>query len=128
MASSTYLERAKQLTGRPGDHIFGLLPLMASCLNGAGGTVDWVEDPRLGTDDKDDNEVGLFARRDVSNLIQLLLSSATGDIWASWHTRLCSGRASVDTYASWEEVRRTRVALSTRPRTRGGEIHTSKCI
>ena len=30
-----------------GDHIFGLLPLMASLLNGAGGTVDGIEDPRL---------------------------------------------------------------------------------
>ena len=30
-----------------GDHIFGLLPLMASLLNGAGGTTDGIEDPRL---------------------------------------------------------------------------------
>jgi len=29
-----------------GDHIFGLLPLMASCMNGAGGTTEDVEDPR----------------------------------------------------------------------------------
>ena len=30
-----------------GDHIFGLLPLLASRLNGAGGTVEGVEDPRI---------------------------------------------------------------------------------
>ena len=29
-----------------GDHIFGLLPLLASRLNGAGGTADSVDDPR----------------------------------------------------------------------------------
>ena len=29
-----------------GDHIFGLLPLMASRLNGAGGTSEGVDDPR----------------------------------------------------------------------------------
>jgi hypothetical protein len=29
-----------------GDHIFGLLPLLASRLNGAGGTAEGVEDPR----------------------------------------------------------------------------------
>ena len=29
-----------------GDHIFGLLPLMASIANGAGGTVEDLEDPR----------------------------------------------------------------------------------
>jgi hypothetical protein len=29
-----------------GDHIFGLLALLASRLNGAGGTVDGVDDPR----------------------------------------------------------------------------------
>jgi hypothetical protein len=32
-----------------GDHIFGLLPLLASMLNGAGGTADGVEDPRIHT-------------------------------------------------------------------------------
>ncbi|KAF8592183.1 Metallo-hydrolase/oxidoreductase [Ramaria rubella] len=35
------------ITHTHGDHIFGLLPLMASCLNGAGGMVDGTEDPRL---------------------------------------------------------------------------------
>lgn len=29
-----------------GDHIFGLIPLLAGCLNGAGGTADGIEDPR----------------------------------------------------------------------------------
>jgi hypothetical protein len=29
-----------------GDHIFGLLPLLASRLNGAGGMADGVDDPR----------------------------------------------------------------------------------
>ena len=33
--------------GFVGDHIFGLLPLMASLLNGAGGTADGIEDPRV---------------------------------------------------------------------------------
>lgn len=33
-----------------GDHIFGLVPLMASLLNGAGGTADGIEDPRLQID------------------------------------------------------------------------------
>ncbi|KAJ8590883.1 Metallo-hydrolase/oxidoreductase [Rhizopogon salebrosus TDB-379] len=35
------------ITHTHGDHIFGLLPLLASRLNGAGGTVDGVEDPRV---------------------------------------------------------------------------------
>ncbi|KAG7096781.1 hypothetical protein E1B28_004191 [Marasmius oreades] len=34
------------ITHTHGDHIFGLLPLMAACLNGAGGTVDGADDPR----------------------------------------------------------------------------------
>lgn len=29
-----------------GDHIFGIAPLLASCLNGAGGTAEGYEDPR----------------------------------------------------------------------------------
>ena len=29
-----------------GDHIFGIAPLMAGCMNGAGGTVDGFVDPR----------------------------------------------------------------------------------
>lgn len=29
-----------------GDHIFGIAPLMAGCLNGAGGMIDGVDDPR----------------------------------------------------------------------------------
>ncbi|KAG2042277.1 beta-lactamase-like protein [Suillus americanus] len=35
------------ITHTHGDHIFGLLPLLASMLNGAGGTADGVEDPRI---------------------------------------------------------------------------------
>ena len=103
----------KKLTWRSGDHIFGLLPLMASCLNGAGGTVDGVEDPRLSIDDKDDTEVGLFARQHVSNLRQSILSSATRDIWTFGHACICSGRAQVDTYASWRQVRCPRATSST---------------
>jgi hypothetical protein len=34
------------LTPNSGDHIFGLLPLLASRLNGAGGMVDETSDPR----------------------------------------------------------------------------------
>lgn len=30
-----------------GDHIFGIGPLIAACLNGAGGMVEGVADPRL---------------------------------------------------------------------------------
>jgi len=32
-----------------GDHIFGICPLLASCLNGAGGTAEGTEDPRMQT-------------------------------------------------------------------------------
>ncbi|EKM59725.1 uncharacterized protein PHACADRAFT_114860 [Phanerochaete carnosa HHB-10118-sp] len=35
------------ITHTHGDHIFGLLPLLASRLNGAGGMVEGVEDPRI---------------------------------------------------------------------------------
>ncbi|KAK7696192.1 hypothetical protein QCA50_000843 [Cerrena zonata] len=35
------------ITHTHGDHIFGLLPLLASRLNGSGGTAEGVEDPRL---------------------------------------------------------------------------------
>ncbi|KAI9000712.1 Metallo-hydrolase/oxidoreductase [Trametes punicea] len=34
------------ITHTHGDHIFGLLPVLAARLNGAGGTIDGVEDPR----------------------------------------------------------------------------------
>ncbi|KAI9574675.1 Metallo-hydrolase oxidoreductase [Boletus coccyginus] len=37
------------ITHTHGDHIFGLLPLMASLANGAGGTVEDIEDPRAQT-------------------------------------------------------------------------------
>lgn len=40
-----------------GDHIFGLLPLMASIANGAGGTAEDIEDPRAQSNV--DVEVGL---------------------------------------------------------------------
>lgn len=36
-----------QLMLNIGDHIFGILPLLAGRLNGAGGTVDDVDDPRM---------------------------------------------------------------------------------
>lgn len=42
-----------------GDHIFGLLPLMTSIINGAGGTTDDVEDPRAQRQGSVDIEVGL---------------------------------------------------------------------
>ncbi|KAF8524601.1 Metallo-hydrolase/oxidoreductase [Hysterangium stoloniferum] len=45
------------ITHTHGDHIFGLLPLMASCLNGAGGTVDGIEDPRAIVNEADDFEI-----------------------------------------------------------------------
>lgn len=38
--------RVAHWTGRSGDHIFGLLPLLASRLNGAGGMIDEALDPR----------------------------------------------------------------------------------
>ncbi|KAL0067581.1 hypothetical protein AAF712_005296 [Marasmius tenuissimus] len=38
------------ITHTHGDHIFGLLPLMAACLNGAGGTADGIDDPRAQVD------------------------------------------------------------------------------
>lgn len=42
-----------------GDHIFGLLPLMASIANGAGGTIEDIEDPRAQSRGNVDVEVGL---------------------------------------------------------------------
>ncbi|KAE9410181.1 Metallo-hydrolase/oxidoreductase [Gymnopus androsaceus JB14] len=38
------------ITHTHGDHIFGLIPLLAGCLNGNGGTADGVEDPRTEID------------------------------------------------------------------------------
>jgi len=32
-----------------GDHIFGICPLLASCLNGSGGTAEETEDSRMQT-------------------------------------------------------------------------------
>jgi hypothetical protein len=45
-----------------GDHIFGLLALMASRLNGAGGTAAGVEDPRtqINAENPDPDEVRGF--------------------------------------------------------------------
>ncbi|KAF8842699.1 Metallo-hydrolase/oxidoreductase [Paxillus ammoniavirescens] len=42
------------ITHTHGDHIFGLLPLMASLANGAGGTIEGVEDPRAQNSDHAD--------------------------------------------------------------------------
>lgn len=36
-------------SGRSGDHIGGLLCLLASAMNGDGGTIPGVEDPRVGS-------------------------------------------------------------------------------
>ncbi|KAG9317460.1 Metallo-hydrolase oxidoreductase [Chiua virens] len=44
------------ITHTHGDHIFGLLPLMASIANGAGGMIDDVEDPR--EQSRNDGDVG----------------------------------------------------------------------
>ncbi|KAK0453467.1 beta-lactamase-like protein [Armillaria borealis] len=38
------------ITHTHGDHIFGLLPLLASCLNGAGGQIEGADDPRTQLD------------------------------------------------------------------------------
>jgi ribonuclease Z len=48
MVNATHVTALKLLLtcSYEGDHIFGLLPLLASRLNGAGGTVDDVDDPR----------------------------------------------------------------------------------
>ena len=40
-----------------GDHLFGILPLLASRLNGAGGMVDGVEDPRAKSSAAAESEV-----------------------------------------------------------------------
>ena len=45
-------------TERTGDHIFGLLPLMASIANGAGGTIEDMEDPRTQRKGNVEVEVG----------------------------------------------------------------------
>ncbi|KXN83744.1 Zinc phosphodiesterase ELAC protein 1 [Leucoagaricus sp. SymC.cos] len=37
------------ITHTHGDHIFGICPLLTSCLNGAGGTTEGTEDPRTQT-------------------------------------------------------------------------------
>jgi ribonuclease Z len=62
-----------------GDHVFGLLPLLASRLNGAGGTAEGIEDPRI--QDIGDQEVSLYACRSFSETGLILgnsLSKYTG--------------------------------------------------
>ncbi|KAG6378724.1 Metallo-hydrolase/oxidoreductase [Boletus reticuloceps] len=44
--ASTLVSLLALTLGHTGDHIFGLLPLMASIANGAGGTIEDIEDPR----------------------------------------------------------------------------------
>ena len=44
--STPDLHQSIFFTGHPGDHIFGLIPLLASRLNGAGGMIDEALDPR----------------------------------------------------------------------------------
>ncbi|GJJ07087.1 hypothetical protein Clacol_001286 [Clathrus columnatus] len=44
------------ITHTHGDHIFGLLPLLASCMNGAGGTIDGVDDPRTNSNEVECSE------------------------------------------------------------------------
>lgn len=42
---------------RIGDHIFGLLPLLASRLNGSGGVTGGAEDPRLQIQSSEETQV-----------------------------------------------------------------------
>ncbi|KZT66032.1 Metallo-hydrolase/oxidoreductase [Daedalea quercina L-15889] len=42
------------ITHTHGDHIFGLLPLMASCLDGSGGMMDYSKDARLQPDAREE--------------------------------------------------------------------------
>lgn len=54
-----------------GDHIFGLLPLLASRLNGAGGTADGMEDPRAHIVQGD-----VEVRTSISLILLLVLKAA----------------------------------------------------
>ncbi|KAI0921224.1 hypothetical protein AcW1_004730 [Taiwanofungus camphoratus] len=48
------------ITHTHGDHIFGLLPVLASRLNGAGGVVEGVEDPRTEKGDRELEPVEIY--------------------------------------------------------------------
>jgi len=69
-----------------GDHIFGLLPLLASRLNGTGGTVEGLEDPRATLTSEED--VRLHHLGSDPQLTSF--STACRDLWADGHSGLHS--------------------------------------
>ena len=72
------------ITHTHGDHIFGLAPLMASAMNGAGGMVDG-EDDRMNIDDSAGPVRVFGAVRYLAKHIPDI-----GDIWTSRNTRIHS--------------------------------------
>lgn len=85
----------------PGDHIFGIAPLLASCLNGAGGTANGYEDPRSQRSAVTPVSPCSFTILKVSQFTDL----DGRDLWTSRHSCLCPHCAFIHTHKFRREIR-----------------------
>lgn len=100
-----------------GDHIFGLLPVLAMRLNGAGGLVD-VEDPRAAAATSEDIPVSLLGVSHIYGVlidISFRMRAATRDIRASGHTSIRPQWPYIHPHSPRHAVCRTRASLAYRP-------------
>ena len=87
-----------------GDHIFGLIPLLAGCLNGMGGTSDGVDDPRIQVDTAQP-----VCASDISFVTGVYssesITTAPRDLWPARNACLRTRWSGIHVLASWKAIR-----------------------